>query len=272
MVSDYVREMRIRHWYKALIVFSGPLFSGAMDSVPLAKVVLAFFAFGFAASSVYVINDLNDVEDDRKHPRKRHRPIASGRIPEGRAWAFSGLLLAVSLSLAWLAGSLVLHLVLSYLGLMLVYTYWLKEVAVVDAFVIAAGFVLRALAGCFAAGIRITDWFYLVIFSFAVYLAFCKRIAEIEVAGRGHKKTLGAYEKLAEVGTAISGAATLSLYAIYTTERNGLLLWSVPLAFLAMLLHLRETYQGREVHEALRKPEMLVTGAAFVVLVFLSMY
>jgi decaprenyl-phosphate phosphoribosyltransferase len=272
VLKDYLEEMRLKHWYKALIVFSGPLFSGVLFSSDLLDVVFTFLAFGLIASSTYVLNDLNDIKDDRKHPKKKHRPVASGRIDEKSAVAFSGGLAGLAVGIALAVGSYVPHLVIGYFVLMALYTYRLKELPVVDAFVIATGFVMRALAGCFAAGIRITEWFYLVVFSFAIYLAFCKRLTEVIVAGREHKKSLSAYEHMAEAGIAISGAATLAMYAIYTLNRNGLLLWSVPLAFLGMLLHLRETYEGREVHEVLKKPEIAATGLAFVATVLLGIY
>lgn len=272
MLSDYLKEMRIKHWYKALIVFSGPLFGGALFGPLFWRVVLSFLAFGFMASSIYVINDLKDMESDRLHPKKRNRPVASGRIGKASAAAFSGVLFAVAVYLAVLAGNYVPHLALGYFALMLVYTIYLKNLAVVDAFTIAAGFVARAFAGCFAAGIEITPLFYLVIFAFAVYLAFCKRLTEIKLAGMEHKNSLGVYEHIADVGTAIAGSISLALYAIYTMGKSGLLLWSVPLAFLGLLLHLKETFLGREVHESITSPEILLTGAAFVVTVFLSLY
>ncbi len=272
MISDYLKEMRLTHWYKALIVFSGPLFGGALLSSSLLRLIMSFFAFGLVASSIYVINDLKDAEKDRLHPKKKERPIASGKIDAKNAVIFSSALLLSSLLLAWAVDRTVLWLVLCYFFLMLLYTFFLKEIAVIDAFAIAGGFVIRALAGCFAAGIEVTTWFYLVIFFFAIYLAFCKRLTELSLAGKEHKNSLAVYEHLSEIGIAISGSATLSMYAIYTLEKSGLVMWSVPLAFLGMLLHLRETFAGKEVHESLKSPELILTGLAFIVIVLLSLY
>ncbi len=263
--------MRIRQWYKALIVFSGPLFSTMLFSA-FDKLILSFFAFGFIASSIYVINDLKDAKKDMLHPKKKFRPIASEKISRANAKLFAGFLFLISVILASLVNTSVLLLVLSYFILMILYTYYLKKRSVIDTFIIATGFLIRAFAGCFAIGIEITPWFYLVIFSFAVYLAFCKRLTEVKLAGSGHKKNLEVYKHIAEVGIAMSGSVSLSLYAIYAMTKGSAVVWSVPFAFLGLLLHLRETFAGKEVHEALLNPEVILAGLAFGVAVFIGLY
>jgi len=266
-----IKEMRIKHWYKALIVFSGPLFSGTLLSLDLGSLFLTFLAFGFVASAVYVVNDIKDAENDKLHPKKCKRPIASGQIGVNSAVLFGGVLLTIALSFALLVGNYVPHFVGGYFALMMMYTFYLKQRAIVDAFTIATGFIIRALAGCFAVGIDVTPFFYLVIFSFAVYLAFCKRLTEVRLAGEAHKTSLEVYKEIVEVGIAISGSITLALYAIYTMNKTGLV-WSVPLAFLVLMLHLRETFKGNEVHESMTNPEVLITGLAFIISVFIGLY
>ena len=186
MLVDYVRSMRIKHWYKALIVLAGPVFSGYLFSLDLLGLLLTFFAFCFIASSIYVLNDVVDKEKDLQHPKKKNRPIASGRISTSRAVFFSAILFAVATVMAAAVNPAVLATVLGYAVLMFAYIFVLKNIAVVDAFVLAVGYVLRAFAGCYATGIRITNRFYLAVFSFAVYLAFCKRLTEIRLSGNEH--------------------------------------------------------------------------------------
>ena len=267
----YIKEMRIRHWYKAFIVFSGPLFSGTFFALDLAKLGLTFLAFGLVASSVYVINDLKDAGKDRLHPKKKKRPIASGEIGMGSALAFGAALLVSALGLSFLVGNGVPCFVGGYFALMMLYTFWLKRHAIIDAFTLATGFVVRAFAGCFAVGIDVTPFFYMVIFSFAVYLALCKRLTEVRLAGENHKKSLEVYKEIAEIGIAISGAITLALYAIYTMN-NLKLVWSFPPAFLVLMLHLRETFKGKEVHESMTNTDVLISGLIFVGAVLLSLY
>ncbi len=266
---EYLKEMRIKQWYKAAIVFSGPLFAGELSSEPL-RLFFAFLAFGLIASSVYVINDIKDVERDRKHPKKRSRPIASGRIGRREALSFSGLLFLAAVAFGLASGTAVF--VLAYFALMMAYTFYLKRLAIVDAFTIAAGFLLRAVAGCVAIGIQITSWFYLTVLALAVYLAFCKRLSELALASRDHKESLESYGKIVEMGIAIAGAMTLSLYSLYAAGRGGIIVWSVPLSMLGLLLHLRESVEGKEVHESITSPELAATAIAFIALVVMGIY
>ena len=264
--------MRLKQWYKASIVFAGPLLAGALLSESLSNIILAFFAFGFIASSVYVLNDLKDRDKDKLHPKKKDRPVASGQISTLSALAFGVLLFTLAIYFGGLAGNGVTNLVLGYFSLMMIYTFCLKKRAIIDAFTIATGFVIRAFAGCFAAGIEITAWFYLGVFFFATYLVFCKRFTELQIAGIAHKENLSQYKDVVEIAIAMSGASTIILYTMYAIERGGLFSWSVPLAYLGILLHLKETMVGKEVHESLFTPELIVTFIGFVVLVFLSVY
>ncbi|MBR9680998.1 MAG: UbiA prenyltransferase family protein [Candidatus Altiarchaeota archaeon] len=272
MIKDYLKEMRLKHWYKAGIVFVAPILAGLLFTDKIAAVFFAFLAFGFIASSIYVINDLMDADKDRLHPKKRNRPIASGKISRNSALLFSSILILLALVFANKSSTEVTYLVGSYFFLMIFYTYYLKNKVIVDAFTISLGFVLRALAGGFAVGVEVTPWLYLGIFSFAMYLAFCKRYTEIKLAGTKHKKTLEEYQEIIHILIAISGAITSVLYSIYAIDKGGLLFWSVPFAYLGGLLHLRETFLGKEVHESITNPEVFFTFLIFVLIVLFSVY
>lgn len=271
MIYDYLKEMRIKHWYKAGIVFVAPTLAGVVFS-KFFSVFLAFLSFGLVASSIYVINDLKDAKNDRLHPKKKERPIASGRIGKKFALFFSLLLVTSAFYLSNMVNKEVAYTVGLYFLLMITYTYYLKKRVIIDAFTISIGFLLRALAGAFAAGVSATQWLYLGIFSFAMYLTFCKRYTEIMLASTKHKETLEDYKPIINILISISGATTLVLYAIYAIDKGGMLFWSVPLAFLGGLLHIRETFLGKEVHESLKNPDIFFTFLGFVILVLLSIY
>ncbi len=270
--SDFIRAMRPSNWYKAVIVLAGPLFSGKIFELSWTALLFAFASFSFVASANYVWNDLKDKEKDQHHPKKRNRPIASGKIKEREARWFFLLLLLVGMGFGWLANYRVLQLVIVYFFVNLIYTYYLKRIAIIDAFAIAIGYLLRALAGCYAVGIRVTEWFYLSIFSLAVYLAFCKRFAEIRIAGSNHKTSLRDYESIIEIAISLAGGVSLTLFAIYVMNIGGHMIWSFPLAMLGLLLHLKESVKGSEVHESLRKPELILTVLAFTAIVLVSLY
>ena len=263
--------MRIKHWYKALIVFSGPLFS-KMLTTNIPSLIATFFAFGFIASSIYVINDLKDIQKDKLHPRKKNRPIASGKISKTTAKFFTSILFLLAVFLGYLVNTYVLLLVLTYFVLMLAYTYYIKTWAIFDAFIISLGFFIRALAGCLALNIKITTWFYLIIIFVANYLAFCKRLTEIKVSKKGHKKNLKDYKQIIEIAISISGALAITLYAIYAALTMPSLVWSVPFAFIGLLIHLKLTYQGKEVHEMIKDKQIYVAGILFLITLALGLY
>ena len=270
VLKDYVREMRIKNWYKALIVIAGPFFTGKIFSLNLINLLYTFFAFCLISSSIYVINDIRDADRDRLHPRKRFRPIASGRMKKENALIFSATLFILAVALSLRVNALVLSSVVGYFLLFLLYTFSLKKLAVIDSFVIALGYLIRAVAGCWATGITITPWFYLMIFSFAVYLAFCKRYTEVKFAEIDHKENLKEYKKMVEMGIAISGASSLAIYSIYSI--NSKLVYTVPLAFLGLMLHLRETTKGLEVSESLFKKDLLITFVSFLLMILFLLY
>jgi len=271
VLKDYLREMRPWQWYKAIIVFAGPFFTGKILELNIPKLILTFLSFCFVASSIYVINDIKDAERDRLHPKKKNRPIASGRISRKNALLFATFLLLLSILFSSFVGIMVLGAVLFYFLLFILYTFYLKKLAVVDAFIIATGYLIRALAGCWATSIEITPWFYLVIFTFAVYLAFSKRFTEVKLAEKSHKESLEEYTKIVEMGIAISASSTFALYALYSMQKDSLV-YTVPLALLGMMLHLRETAKGKEVHEILKVPEVALTFLGFLLLVFYLLY
>ena len=271
-LSDYIKAMRLSNWYKALIVLAGPLFSGKILQLNWTALAFAFFSFGFVASANYVMNDLKDAEKDKHHPKKKRRPIAGGRISGGQAKWFFVVLLVAGLWLGWMANEVVLRLVGIYFLVNVAYTFYLKRIAVVDAFVIAFGYLLRALAGCYAVGIQITEWFYLTIFSLAVYLAFCKRLAEIKTSGVKHKASLAEYKGIIEIAIALAGSVSLTLFAIYAANVGRYMVWSFPFAVLGLMLHLKESIKGREVHESLKRPEVLLALLGFVIIILVGQY
>jgi len=215
--------MRPRQWSKNLLLFAGLLFAEKLgDTTRVWLNILAFLSFCLISGAVYIYNDLRDVEEDRLHPQKRLRPIASGRLPVSVAgwWMtgamFTGLLLAfwIRPAFGWLA---VLYVVLS-----LVYSLGAKHVVILDVFLIAAGFVLRALAGAVAIDVNISGWLLACTTLLSLFLGFCKRRQEIITLGEEavtHRATLGEYTVgLLDQFIAIVSSATIIAYALYTIQ------------------------------------------------------
>jgi 4-hydroxybenzoate polyprenyltransferase len=227
--------MRPRQWTKNGIVFLALVFSVGQQYhlgdpstwVPkLLESLAAFACFTAVSSADYLVNDIRDIASDRAHPRKRYRPIAAGLLPAQTAWAG-----AVVLALAGNAGAFALHwrvglVIVAYTVLMLAYSYKLKHVVLLDLMVIAAGFVLRAMAGALAIEVPISPWLYVVTALGALFLGINKRRAELELLADGavnHRKILDEYttDLLDQMASTVT-AAVLMAYGLYTFTAEGL--------------------------------------------------
>lgn len=230
-----IRSMRPRQWTKNGIVFLALVFAvnqeyriSDPDSwVPrLIESLVAFICFALVSSADYLVNDIRDIESDRAHPRKRRRPIAAGLLSTNAAWAWASILaFAGNAAAFWLDWQMGL-VILTYTALMVAYSYYLKHVVLLDLMVIAAGFVLRAMAGALAIDVPISEWLYVVTALGALFLGINKRRAEIELLQDGaanHRKILDEYspELLDQMASTVT-AATLMAYGLYTFTADGL--------------------------------------------------
>jgi 4-hydroxybenzoate polyprenyltransferase len=230
-----IRAMRPRQWTKNGIVFLALVFS--LDQqyrlsdpdtwIPkLLEALVAFACFCLVSSADYLVNDIRDIESDRAHPRKRRRPIAAGLLSVNAAWAWAAVLAAAGGGFAfWLDWQMGL-VILTYAALMIAYSFYLKHVVLLDLMVIAAGFVLRAMAGALAIDVPISEWLYVVTALGALFLGINKRRAEIDLLQDGagnHRKILDEYspELLDQMGSTVT-AATLMAYGLYTFTADGL--------------------------------------------------
>ncbi len=226
MIGPLVQELRPKQWTKNLLLFAGILFSKQADRPDLMLRALGgFVAFSLLAGTVYLLNDVRDVEQDRLHPKKRERPIASGRLPLGVAWSAAVvLLLVVALMSAWL-GKVFGLVAATYLVLNLAYNATLRAQVLLDVFVIALGFVLRAIAGVellrpVSPGTQLSPWLLVCTFFGALFLGFAKRRRELTNAGEeGAKRrsVLAAYTpQLLDGLLMVTAAASIMGYALYT--------------------------------------------------------
>ena len=218
--------LRPKQWTKNLLLFAGVVFSQhARDPALLLRAVGGFVAFSLLASAVYVVNDLKDVDADRLHPKKRHRPIASGALSPAVAWTVVPLLLvAVAALCSWLGFGFLLVLA-AYLASNVAYSFGMKHQVIMDVFLIASGFVLRAVAGVellkpVAPETQLSAWLLVCTFFGALFLAVSKRRRELMNAGSlapDQRAVLGTYTpELLDRMLTIAAACTLMSYALYT--------------------------------------------------------
>ena len=208
--------MRPKQWVKNVLVIAAAGAAGALghDDTP-GRVAVAFVAFCLLASGIYAINDVNDAAEDRLHPRKRFRPVASGELDPRSAIGLGGSLLLAGLLLCAAIGPLLALVGFAYAALTLSYTLVWRHLIVFDILAVAGGFVLRAVAGGVAAPVTLSRWFLLVVTSSAVFVAAAKRYAELHRAERSHggrRRVLDAYSPRA-LELIIAGATAVALLA-----------------------------------------------------------
>ena len=226
MIRALAEEIRPWQWTKNLLVFAGVLFSRQVgEPALLLRAAAGFVAFSLLSGTVYLINDLADVEADRQHPKKRHRPIASGRLPAAAAWALAVPLLGIVLAISLWLGPGFATVAWSYFGVNLLYSFALKNQVLIDVFVIAIGFVMRAIAGVelllpVSPGTELSPWLLVCTFFGALFLALAKRRRELANRAEGvtsQREVLTHYTPaLLEGLLLVSAASSLMSYALYT--------------------------------------------------------
>ncbi len=255
LASHLVRSLRPRQWTKNLLVFAGLIFGEQLlrpRAVGLA--VGAFAVFCVLSGVVYLVNDVRDREADRLHPIKSRRPIASGALRPDVALAWAAVLAAAALGVAfWIDPGFGL-VGLAYVVLLGLYSIWLKHVVIVDALVVAGGFVLRAAAGALAVGVVFSHWLLMLTLLGALFLALSKRRAELVGLAEdatAHRRILAEYSPyLLDQMISVVTASTLLAYAFYTISPETVtkfgtdrLLWTVPFPLYGIFRYLYLVHQ-----------------------------
>ena len=232
MFRPVIKSMRPHQWYKNFVIFLCIIFSKNILNLEMwLHLLLIFFVFCMLAGSQYMLNDLKDIEKDRVHPKKRNRPIAAGLLPVKIALFISFTIMAVSLAIAFSMGQLVGIVSLLYLANSIVYSFYFKNFAIVDAIFIAVGFVIRAIVGCVVINVTISPWLILCVFLLALVLAFGKRRHELD-GDQNSRNSLSQYNiTMSETLLNSSVSMLLMSYALYTVSVHTAMMLTLPFAF-----------------------------------------
>ncbi|RJE90388.1 decaprenyl-phosphate phosphoribosyltransferase [Paenibacillus sp. 1011MAR3C5] len=240
-----VLQLRPKQWTKNLLIFAALLFSFEKISAwTLWHTWLGFLLFSFVSGCVYIINDYTDREADRNHPEKRFRPMASGQLNPKAALAFGAALFVGSLWVSYYLNPLFTGLLLFYFVLNVSYSLKLKHIVIVDIMVIAAGFVLRAIAGGLVIHVTITPWFLICTMLLSLFLAIGKRRHELCLLQNGkgtHRKVLDQYSlPLLDQLSSIVTTATIVSYSLFTftSGRTIHLMWTIPFVIYGIFRYL----------------------------------
>jgi 4-hydroxybenzoate polyprenyltransferase len=222
MLKALIKAMRPKQWTKNGFVFFALVFDKQLfHRDAFLRTLEGFFLFCLISSTVYLFNDIADVESDRRHPEKKHRPIASGALPMNVAWIAAIVLGIVTIVVAYLLSPIFAGILAIYLITNLLYSRWLKHIPILDVIILASGFVLRVGAGASLIVVeRFSPWLYVVTTLFALFIGFGKRRAEMTLLEKGagaHRKVLDGYTlpMLDQFITIVSGT-TIVAYSLYT--------------------------------------------------------
>jgi decaprenyl-phosphate phosphoribosyltransferase len=251
LLPAWVRAMRPRQWMKNVLVLAAPVAAGRLfEASILIPTLWAFVAFCLISASIYLINDIRDVEADRQHPTKQFRPIAAGELAPSVAWVLAGLTLAGAVAIAFWTAPMLGAVIVFYWALQVGYSFFWKNQPIIDLAMVAAGFLLRAVAGGVASGLVLSQWFLLVASFGSLFMVAGKRYSELVELGdaAGTRSSLARYTDsyLREVWS-LSAAVMIMSYGLWAFDQRGGDLWHVPWAAVSIapftLAVLRYAYQ-----------------------------
>ena len=235
-LSGLIRLLRPRQWIKNGFVLAPLVFAGHFTRPGAMKAsLLAMLLFCVASSAVYIINDLQDIERDRRHPTKsRTRPLAAGTVSVRAAWLLFAVLVMILTGSVFLLPK-VMGVIAGYVLLNIAYSLVLKHQPVIDIFTIAIGFVLRVLAGAVALNVPLSEWMFVTTLCLALYLASIKRLQELRQSGLDGRKVLEKYSvPLVERYAEMSATGALIFYSLYVMSAQPALVVTVPLVLFGL--------------------------------------
>lgn len=287
MLKGLFKSMRPKQWAKNVFLFVPLIFDEKLfQSAPLLRTIFACVLFCLISSVVYLLNDLGDIERDKLHPVKKSRPLPSGQLPPTVAKITVVLLTLICLPLSWLLHPYLAAILVIYLAQNIAYTFWLKNVVILDVMTIAAGYVLRVAAGAVVVNVaRFSPWLYLFTILVSLFIAICKRRNELLVLednANGHRAILQEYNiRFLDEMTGLVTSGAVMAYSLYTFSAPNLpsnhsMMLTIPLVIYGVfrylyLVHVKEL--GGEPEELFLKDRpLLITVLLSGVLVFLIMY
>ncbi len=287
-VTALLEGLRPRDWAKNTFIFAGAVFGERLFATEvMAKVLAGFALFCLGASAVYLLNDLKDVERDKLHPRKAKRPLASGRLDSRVAFSVAVILMAIVIPSCLYLGTEFGLWVLAYLVMNILYTIKLKDVVIVDVMTVAAGFVIRVLAGCSLASAAASDWLIICTITISLFLGFSKRRQELLLVAKNGTNTRHVL-KYYSIGfldqmIAIVTASALVSYILYTLSQETVtkfgtrkLILTSPFVLYGIFRYLYIVYHkgddGNPTDVFFSDPPFLINGLMWGVTVVLILY
>lgn len=247
-IKEYMKLMRIKHYLKNVLIFLPLVFSGELlDIHNLTNCIVGFIIFSFTSSIIYIINDIKDIENDKKHPIKKKRPLPLGTVSKEEAIILALVLglIAITLSIFVIGYEriIAIMLLLLYLAINVAYSFGLKKKPIVDIVILVAGFLIRVLYGAVITEIELSNWLYLTVISGAFYMGLGKRRNEILKQGDKSREVLKYYTKdFLDKNMYVCVALCIVFYSLWCVDPttllktgNNLLIWTVPVIMIILM-------------------------------------
>ena len=252
-ILAFIELIRVKHWIKNVLIFLPAVCARKFGFDIFATLGIGFLSFSFLTSFIYVVNDLRDIEKDKAHPRKKKRPLPSGRISKKEAIAVAILMLVGSLVLGYLAFPVLMSLSTACLALYMLinlgYSFGLKNAAIIDIALLSAGFIVRVYYGAALVDVPVSNWLFLLVLSASVFLALGKRKKELSASGSVVRKVLGKYN-LAFLDKFMTVFLSLIFifYSLWVVEQdNNYLVMTIPfiiVIFMKYCLDMEKSDEG----------------------------
>lgn len=286
-IKVLLKAIRVKSYIKNIFVFTAVFFSNNLSNINIYKnALLAFVAFCFISSAVYLFNDIRDVEKDRLHAIKKDRPIAKGDMSIGVAWVLSCIFFILAIVTSWLVSINCTIIIIIYLAINLLYTFYLKKHSLFDVYAIGIGFVLRVLIGGYAINVEVSNYLLITIFALSLFLGFAKRYSEVKLAAETNISTRESLKhySLAFLNASLWSMMTLSclFYALWTIDPviianvgSNRLVFTVPIVligFLEYLQSLDSNKEGDPIYMILSNKKLIIIVAIFILSVAYIIY
>ncbi len=284
-ILEFIKLMRPQHYMKNILIFLPIIFSKNLLNVELLKITLiGFLSFSFMASIVYILNDIMDAEADKKHEKKKFRPIASGKISIKSALILMIILLILSLLLnIYIKADIVTYTIFyGYLIMNILYSIKLKHIPIIDIVILSFGFLLRVLYGSAITEIPISNWLYLTILAFSFYMGLGKRRNELKKMGNGGRKVLEYYnQSFLDNNMYMCVALGIVFYSLWCIDINTTInsiiniVWTVPLVIIICMkysLNIEGNSSGDPVDVILNDKVLIILALIYAAIMFATIY
>lgn len=236
----YLKLIRIKHWIKNILIFIPLLCSGLINYNNVIDCIIGFFAFSFASSFIYIINDIKDIEKDKLHPTKKNRPLASGKVKKSTAIYIAIFLITLSIASNFLINNsifnLSLYLLFAYIIINILYSFGLKNIAIIDIILLASGFILRVYYGASIINVEVSDWLFLTILSGSLFLGLGKRKKELITSEKSRKVLQEYNEAFLDKFQYVTLGLMLVFYSLWVIEQDiKYLSFTIPLIIILFM-------------------------------------